>query len=324
MDPSACRVCTVGEEPGFSIDLERPLATDETKINQCEADQGFRQVSYLRRRPMHPDRFFAFLKRRCGPLDFDETKSCHTTSMLARTSGWSLGGFCKRRQRRRGALSAGGMVGPEGSQDDTEMLRTEDNAPTMHFGSCVIVEGGGCVWFAGSDDLQGDWKFRAAEPGSAAWHMLQCGKPWPRQLLDIGSEAGSRRNELIFTLEDLSEPGLYEGALSAAESSLRAELEACLLTRAEAVKLEAADQHVLAGLQAWELHRKALGDLSPETLGRWSLVLKTLEAVTDVVGAIPGSRRAAALGDTVKRRVLTLIPGFPKGPGHDDQAGELN
>jgi len=314
-----CQVCTSGDEPGFVLDLERPPAAEELLLlNKGEAPQGSRQVSYLRRRPMHPERFFAFLKRRCGPLDFE------ATSALASGSGWSLGGLCKRRQRRRGAPGTGGVDSHEASQADTELLQTEENAPTVQYGSCVIIEGGGCVWFAGSDDLQGEWKFRAADLGGNALHMLQGGPPWRGQLPDTGSEAGSRRSELTFRLKDVGEAGPREGALAAAESSLREELEACLLTRAEAVKLEAGDQHVLTGLQTWELHRRALGDVSQETAERWSLVLKTLEAVTGLVGAIPGSGSAATLGDTVMRRVRTMIPGFPHGPGHNDQAGEEN
>lgn len=268
---------------------------------------GQRCVVFRRNRPMHPGRFLAFARQHFGPLEND-------AQLAQRLSGWRSALRCARR-RPQG-------VGPSVDGGDADNAGGVTMAPllpslprTATFGRCPVGMASGCIWFAGSDDRQADWHFSARGAREKDWHSLLCGSPWPEEGGDEGSAAGTRRVELTFALGTTeathieAADDLDEEALHAAEACLRSELEACLLKRAEAQVLDSNDQ-ALDGLAEWEAMRTL-----PSTQS--SSALWILDLMVNVVSAVPGSGRAAALGEAIAGRTLRALGGAPGSPGHE-------
>lgn len=264
--------------------------------NDVEAE-GQRCMVYKRHRPMHPGRFLAFARRRFGPLEGD-----------ARAAKGG-GRFAKCGRRRRPEEG-----GPDGGGPDAgaaaSLLQTEASPGAA--ARCPIVMGSGCVWFVGSDDRQADWHFNVGGPGEKDWHSLLCGSEWPEASEKEGGEAGSRRVELKFALRPAAED-LDEASVYAVETSLRAELEACLLTRTEAESLDGGEQ-ALDGLAEWEAMRNMA---LPTTES--SMSLRILDAMVGVVGAIPGMGRASALSEALATRALGALGVVPGSHGREPE-----
>jgi len=264
----------------------------------------------------------------------------HQRSSASREQGGGglLGSLCRRRRqqvevRELERASACPEDGNEAAQPQDIPLLPAGKAP--QFGPCRVTKGTGCIWFAGSDDRQGEWCFQSAcanEPSPGGWHGLYGGPPWASDEVGLGGNGdgtgpGERRVELRLQLLHLGgdraraqEEGARTDAeaFSQAEALLRAELEACLLTRSEAAALEAGDQSVRDDLEVeqWEAIRAGLFDGSP--MLRWSPVLSAFQAVLNLVSAIPGSKKLASVGEALERRARTILNG-PEGAGHEHE-----
>merc|ERR1711972_57944 len=207
------------------------------------------------------------------------------------------------------------------------------NQRAPEFGLCRVTAATGCPWFAGSDDRQAEWCYTGTGSEERRRHIMRCGQPWASDETGNSSEAGERRVEIRLqlisrdvpdvadTVEEGSQmpccsPQAWNEALVLAETELRKEFEACLLTRAEANALEAGDPQALSSVKVaqWEGIRAGLADGTP-TLS-WSPVLGTLEVVLKVISAIPGSASLAAVGGAMTRRAEKAL-GAHGGLGHE-------
>lgn len=284
--------------------MEHPLVA----LGGAAGDDGTHRFVFRRRRPLHRGRFLAFAERHFGPLQLLPARS---------SSAAAAGGLCKR---RRPLVDA--AAGASNEAEPRPLLDEEAVSAVW-----AVHAASGCIWFAGSDDKQVDWKFEASGPGKPGTHELRRGVPWPVAAVDEGAEAGERRVELAFTLrrarppgeEDFEEPAWMSSPLTAeeragveaAERRLREALLACLLTRSEATALEAGDLRVLdvAGCD---------GSVAADAATlQWSPALTFLEALVDVVSAAPGHARLAAFGSRLARGTARVLGGVPEGPGHD-------
>jgi hypothetical protein len=148
--------------------------------------------------------------------------------------------------------------------------------------------------------------------------------PWFSDEAGIYSEAGERRIEIKLQLRlDLvtnSPEAVEEGtslppsasdagaqALVIAETRLRKEFEACLLTREEAVALEAGDTNVHNSIKVGQWEAVRAGGLAGAPPRSWSPVFGTLEVVLRLVSAVPGSASLAAIGGAMAHRATCAL-----------------
>eukprot|EP00930_Biecheleria_cincta_P050691 TRINITY_DN35881_c0_g1_i1.p1 TRINITY_DN35881_c0_g1~~TRINITY_DN35881_c0_g1_i1.p1 ORF type:complete len:326 (+),score=46.55 TRINITY_DN35881_c0_g1_i1:71-1048(+) len=299
---------------GNTVDLEDPLVAASNALGDALSQDwgdaaGFRQFSYVRRRPMHPERFFAFIRRRFGPLEQDHLMS--SSSEGPAPVPWPT----QLRPGHRTAKSA------ENANDANAISESS---------SAVEVEAaGGCLWFIGSDDIRAEWRFQVASKKNGLRHLLRCGNQWAvdseveeSSLLECekgreGPTAGHRRIALIFWIsvsasqESASEKSSSEeAAVSAWETTVVKELNECLITREEAVRLESGDHHILGNHCEWEAIRAAHDNMVPWVARAWP-VLGAVKLVAGVVSRIPGFTWFSAFGGAVSQR---LIRGYGQQP----------
>lgn len=296
-----------------------PQGTADAAPTDIVRDRGF---TVTRRRPMHPGRFMAFSRRWFGALSH-ETKypgieSLSGTAESAPSSqsargriGW-IGGFCKRRQPPVPISAAGKTTSRE-----VLLCQPCDVPPN---GRGLLRSATGTVWFVNSDDRRATWVFEA--PSSSApsgRHRLQCGTPWELGELGHCGEAGERRTSLSFVLrhssDDMEE--IADETLSAVETRLRKDMEACFLTRAEAAALDAGDN--LDGMAEWETLRSMQTEMA-SFAANWLPALTALEAIVGLISAIPGVSRVAAVGEAISDRASRALGHVPDHPGHSDDA----
>eukprot|EP00931_Biecheleriopsis_adriatica_P056846 TRINITY_DN33714_c0_g1_i1.p1 TRINITY_DN33714_c0_g1~~TRINITY_DN33714_c0_g1_i1.p1 ORF type:complete len:292 (+),score=46.58 TRINITY_DN33714_c0_g1_i1:68-943(+) len=225
-----------------------------------------RRITYLRRRPMHPDRFFAFARRRFGPLSLDAASSCGPTPAVARFSPPARGG-------------EGGQVAAD------------------------VLAGCGCVWFIGSDDVRAEWRFEGDNADVGPHHMIRCGEPWPAEEADDQNPgAGDRKVDLSFHARLLD--GADGVSWASWEALLAAELNECLITREEALALEAGETGMLSETCEWEEMRASHMALAP-WVARWRPMLGIMHGLTSFVGNLPGVGRLQAFGKTLTSRMCS-------------------
>jgi len=202
---------------------------------------------FLRSRPCNAARFLAFARETFGPLSRDHL---HTAQ-------------------------------EEGDEESGRPLLRADDWRTS------VREGSGCLWFAGSDDLAAEWRFRALE--SERTHLLRCGAPWPEE----EEEVGSRRTELTFWIDgpeaDIAKKLLSEG------------LRACLLTRDEAVEAERTGR--IPGTEEWDEERLNNANMA-QWADRFAPALHVVHGLASFVSAVPGVQRTSAIANGYLSQLL--------------------
>lgn len=207
---------------------------------------------YVKRRPMHPDRFLKFARRFFGPLGQDHTPD-----------------------------------------------ESPPAPPPLPWPICsALVAASGCIWFVGSDDMRGEWLAEVA----GGRHLLRCGAAWP-EVADEGTGAGERRVELALALQVVTAEASSEEVVAA----LRRELDACLVTRAEAMALESGGDlfQITAEWETIRAHHKELSSWADQ----WLPALLLLRLSTRIVGSVPGFEALASLGQQVTRCLKRLLRG---------------
>jgi hypothetical protein len=142
-------------------------------------------------------------------------------------------------------------------------------------------------------------------------------------------EAGERRVEIKFNFAlaptsdeaekiehgDSCSPNSFTEKFSTAQACLQRELDACLLTRDEAVALEAGDQQVHREIEVshWETIRDDPAD--DVAKGRWPL-LGAVEIMARVICAMPGSDTIGTIGEFMSDQFRAAL-GVPQGLGHE-------
>lgn len=274
--------------------LDQPLAPRAD--DECTDTLNF---SYLRRRPMHPDRFRDFVRCCFGPFDEEPEELCGAESGRNDSHHLSsLGSFCRRRNPER----------------PSEPQRPSEPSGLTTFSNCKILCASGCVWLAGFDERQLEWLWNDASPSSrhdaspSSRHSLRVATPWDAGNTDECREAGERRVDLKFILqvctEAVGEAMKDHGeVLKAGKAALRDRLQACLLTRSEAEALD---------------RKEPLEEADSRAIRRMAGVLWV---VAGIVSSLPGSQTLAAFGESTLRRITRLL-GAPDGHGHVDDIAD--
>jgi len=241
-------------------------------------------------------------------------------------------GLCRRRNQQLVKPTEESDC-PQDGGEAADKLQESPLLPTVEaaqFGPCFVSLADGYLWFAGSDDRQAEWYFAGSTSSRCGKHYLRCGQAWAAHPDDDRNEAGARHVEIklqlslphradnVASVEEgtrLSSPEAQAEAFDQAEKHLRAELEACLLTRQEGVRLEAGDQSVMDDLQVplWEAIRAGLFDGSSTI--KWSPVLGAFQFFLGIVSAIPGSQRLASVGEAMESRAREAF--FGQGLGRE-------
>jgi hypothetical protein len=315
---------------GGADGLGIPLASNVEDAGSNSED-AMQEFVYVKHRPVHPGRFVSFLKRHFGPLEEAVKENVMPDSIDQTERRW-LRGLCqRRRQKVKPGIVTACEENSSAPSEETEILAPPIQVPAPQFGQYEVLSGDGCLWFAGSDDRQAAWRFEADGE-----HALRLGEPWASAELCTYMEAGERRIEIRFRLSlqqtrdeaaiveqgDSLSPTSNDEKLAIAQELLRRELDACLLTRAEAIALEAGDQQIHSEIQVspWECIRDDPSDdvAKPSS---WP-VLGAVEIIARVICAIPGSDGIGAIGEFMARRLSTAL-GVPEGLGHEPLENDL-
>lgn len=266
-----CKPCSpMGVEPSAFVDggSDSPALAEPWVFRRC--------------RPCHAARFLAFARETFGPLLQDQIDS-------------SLAGVPRIGRRvptePAAPVRGAGLEDADSDVVDADFIGHPFGTPWQE----AIRQGEGCLWFAGSDDLAGDWRFKAAAPDGEAQHLLRCGAAWytAEGAAEEGTDVGSRRTELMFWLA-----GPHAGA---ARAALTIGLGACLLTREEAVEAERTGR--VPGLEEWEQTRLDHAHLT-QWANRLAPFLSVVHGMASFVSAVPGVERVGGIANGIANGLM--------------------
>jgi len=259
---------------------------------------------YMRRRPMHPGRFLAFTRQRFGPLG-----ALNVETVAARPEHQGIGGRWSAAVDEMTCTPCRPVAGADNGPMDAEQRAS------------LVTEARGCLWFVFSDDVQALWRFDPPKTGGpGVWkaegsHLLRVGLPWDATShAEKSRQAGVRRVELTFVFKgkrtdgvdaEVGESADEDHAWRLEETAIRAELDACLVTRDEAAALESGE--TLEGMEEWETLRLGHDHMSP-WVKEWTPVLKPLLRSMELLSRLPGISLAGALGGAINARASNLVP----------------
>lgn len=295
------RVCPHRLDPHDDVHDRPPKSNKPQKldapVDECSVKSRHRFV-YMRRRPMHPGRFLAFTRMHAAEA-----------AAAASPEHQSIGG-CQSDEPVMMCQPCGVVAGAgDGPVDRAKK-------PSL------VTEARGCLWFVFSDDVQALWRFdcpKAGGPGTEkadGSQLLRVGLPWDATGgAEQGRQAGVRRVELTFLSKgmrtdgvakiDAEESSNEDEAWRLEECALRTELDACLVTRDEAVALESGEP--LEGMEEWETLRLGHEHMAP-WVEEWLPVLRPLYRTVELLSRLPGIGVAGALGRAINARARGFVP----------------
>jgi len=278
----------------------------DAPVDDCSVKSRHRFV-YMRRRPMHPGRFLAFTRQRFGPLGIltVDDAAAEAAAAAASPKHQSIGDEPVMMCQPCGVSAEAG---------DRPVDRMKKPS--------LVTEARGCLWFVFSDDVQALWRFDCPKVGGPGTEkadgsqLLRVGLPWDATGgAEKGRQAGVRRVELTFLSKGMRTDGVanieagessdVDEAWRLEECALRTELDACLVTRDEAVALESGEP--LEGMEEWETLRLGHEHMAP-WVEEWLPVLRPLYRTVELLSRLPGIGVAGALGRAINARARGFVP----------------
>jgi len=328
------RVCPHRFDPHASDPLagraqDGPLKLIEPHRRDATIDDGIvksrHRFVYMRRRPMHPGRFIAFTRKRFGPLGVLKVETAAASPEqqgIGRSSDDAEMTCLPCEAAHEASLHKYAFKNMHAEADDRPM----DTTPRPS----LVTEARGCLWFVFSDDVQALWRFNSPTIGGPGVgkadgsQLLRVGLPWDAiEDAEKDRQAGVRRVELTF-LSGAADQGIQTDGVANVEAgeradedeawrleevAIRAELDACLVTRDEAATLESGEP--LEGMEEWETLRLGHEHMAP-WVQEWMPVLTPLYRTMELLSRLPGVGVAGAFGRAINARACNLVP-----RGHD-------